>query len=158
MTQKYSITRYVAADAGTEFKVSLIITSEYMFDSPTLGFDVFVDGVKLASKCCLQSKRGCLTDRKLVVEGVEMGELDTGRGDVRPFTFNKMGEGEITVEVHRRGEGELVQMGYVAEPEDIPHEFGRSCPMLEPVTFWYAPLLDSEPLGVFRFLYRPKGK
>jgi hypothetical protein len=83
-----------------------------------------------------------------------MGELDAGRGEVRPFMFSKMGEGEIKVEVHRRDHGQRVDMDYVPEPEaSAGFKLGLPRPMAEPVSFWYAPLLDPEPLGVFRFIY-----
>jgi len=112
------VTKYISAAADEEFGILLSITSEYEHDCPTLGFDVFVDGVKVASKCCLQSKRGKFAGWKLLIEGTEMGNLDSGNGEVRPFKFSRVavsnGTGEIAVEVHRRGEGERVILG------DIP--------------------------------------
>jgi hypothetical protein len=68
--------------------------------------------------------------------------------------FSKIGEGEIRVEVHRRDHGQRVEMDCVPEPEETGFKLGLPRPLKEPVSFWYAPLLDSEPVGVFRFIYR----
>jgi hypothetical protein len=38
--------------------------------------------VKVASKCCLHSKRGKVAGWKLLVEGTEMGALDSGNREV----------------------------------------------------------------------------
>jgi hypothetical protein len=156
-----AVTTYILAAAPhTEFEVFLSITSEYKFDCPTLGFDIFVDGVKLAAKCCLQSKRGWVKEWVRLVQGAEMGELDAGRGEVRPFMFGKMGEGEIRVEVHRRDRGQRVDMDNVPEPEaGVGFRLGLPRPMAEPVSFWYAPLLNAaaEPLAIFKFVYGSDG-
>lgn len=113
-----NVTKYIPAVANEEFNISLAIKSEYKHDCPTLGFNIFVDGVKVASKCCLQSKRGKVTEWELLVEGPEMGNLASGHGQVRPLKFSREamsnGTGKITVEVQRRGEGKRVAL------EDIP--------------------------------------
>jgi len=87
-----------------------------------------------------------------------MGRLDAGYGVVRPFIFSNVGIGTIRVEVHRRDDGQLVDMGCVPEPEAVGFKLGHPRPMHEPVTFWYAPLLDSKPVGVFKFIYILEGK
>jgi hypothetical protein len=69
----HAVTTYISADPNTEFEVFLSILSEYKIDCPTLGFDIYVDGVKLAAKCCLQSKRGWMKEWVRPVQGAEIG-------------------------------------------------------------------------------------
>lgn len=77
-----AITKYIECRTGKHFSVRMAIDAGYKWDSPSLGLEVWVDGVRACSK--IVSRKTYEYKRySSVVEGIKFRAL----GQLRPFTF-----------------------------------------------------------------------
>ncbi|KAF4626758.1 hypothetical protein G7Y89_g11398 [Cudoniella acicularis] len=122
-----TVCKFVETITDQEFSVFVNINRQYKRTSPSLGFDIFVDGVEIATKLFQQSALNADKSWSLYVHGVHQLDPKTSTEQVRPFKFCQIETlfddgylakvsidkkllsktGEVKIEIHRRSEAQL---------------------------------------------------
>lgn len=85
-----TMTKYLEVVAGTRFGILSSVGPQYNPDCPTLGFQIYVEGVRFPTQLCMKSELKASPEWVHNLKGDHEQDLN-GADFLKPFTFSAIG-------------------------------------------------------------------